>query len=501
MKKVDTSSKELLTGASIVMGGLFVSKLIGYIYTILIAKIGSETFGLYSLGISIISFLVIISLFGFKSGIVRYISYYNTKKNDQKVKGIIKSTLKISIPISIFFSFLLFFFSSFIANNIFHNSDLSFLLKLFAFTIPLLVITEIFFSVFTAFKKIKYKVITNDFIEKISKLFLAFLLIYLGFKLESAIYSFVFSTVISFIFVIYFMNKSFPLFNNKLKSLEIKKELIYYSFPLLFSGVLSSVVKWIDTIMIGIFLNASEVGIYNVALSTSSLMILVPTAIMALFLPLITEKYSKNDDKQIKKIYDRTVRWIFMFNISLFIFIAIFSREILNTMFGQEYVIGSTSLLILIFGYFIFSFIHIHTGYLILIKKTRLILLVNFIMALTNVILNLYLIPKYGIVGGAIATSVSLIIAYLLSFFFSYKFSRINPYNVKISKILLFSFIIFIVISIFIKIKKFLSPITLTKIIFLGIIFLLVYGIILYFMLNKEDKLLFKELVLKKFKN
>ena len=81
MKKVKESSKQLIKGASIVMIGLFLGKLISYIYTILIARIGSETFGLYSLGISIISFLIVISLFGFNSGIVRYISYYRTRED------------------------------------------------------------------------------------------------------------------------------------------------------------------------------------------------------------------------------------------------------------------------------------------------------------------------------------------------------------------------------------------------------------------------------------
>src|SRR3989344_5695880 len=103
MEEVRDSSKQLIKGTLIVAIGLFLGKLTSYIYTILIARIGSETLGLYSLGISIISFLGIISLFGLKSGIVRYISYYKAKKNESRIKGIIQSSLKISIPISILF--------------------------------------------------------------------------------------------------------------------------------------------------------------------------------------------------------------------------------------------------------------------------------------------------------------------------------------------------------------------------------------------------------------
>lgn len=487
MKGVKDSSKQLIRGATIVMIGLFIGKLISYIYTILIARIGSEVFGLYSLGISIISFLIIISLFGLKSGIVRYISYYRVRKDEPRIKGVIKSSLKISVPLSIIFSLTLLIFSEFISNNIFHNQNLVFVLRVLAFAIPIIVITDILLSVFVAFKRIEYHVLINEVTEKLMRLILAFILIYVGFKLEAAIFSYMFSISISFILTIYLLQKVFPLFKNKLKAVGMRKELAIYSFPLLFSGVLISVVKWIDTIMIGFFRNASEVGIYNVALSTSYLMVLIPTAVMSLFLPLITEKYAVKNYNEIKEISKKAVRWIFIFNFSLFVLILAFSKEILELLFGQEYVFGYGSLLILMFGYLIFSLAHIHSQYLVMIKKTRLILFINIVMASLNILLNLYLIPLYGIMGGAIATSTSLIISYVLSFWFSYRYNKINPYDWRFLKPLIASLVaIFIILFI----KGSIYKITIVKMIMLGVIFLIIYILILFIIrgFDKEDR-------------
>jgi len=485
MKKVKESSKQLIKGASIVMIGLFLGKLISYIYTILIARIGSEVFGLYSLGISITSFLIVISLFGLNSGIVRYISYYRTKGDEPRIRGIIRSSLKIAIPLSIFFFFILFIFSSFISNKIFHNSDLTFVLKILAITIPIIVITEIFLSIFTAFKKIEYKVCIVEVFEKLIRIITAFILIYIGFTLKAAIFSYVISIIISLILSAYFLQKVFHFFKNNIKTIEIKKELLFYSFPLLFSGVLISIVKWIDTIMIGFFRSVSEVGVYNVALSTSYLMVIIPTAIMSLFLPIITENYSKKKYKEIKDISKNVIRWIFTLNIIAFTFILTFSKEILRLMFGQEYTLGNSSLIILSIGYLIFSFAHVHSNYLIMIKKTKLILLINLAMVLLNISLNLYLIPSYGIIGGAIATSLSLIISYVLSFYFSYRFSKINPYDLKLAKPLLASLIPFFAILF----TKGLFSINMVTIIISGIIFLIFYILILFIIkgIDKED--------------
>lgn len=497
MKEVKDSSKQLIKGTIIVMIGLVLGKLIGYIYTILVARIGSEIFGLYSLGVSIISFLIILSLFGLKSGIVRYVSYYKAKKDDSRIKGIILSSLKISVFLSIVFSIIILVFSEFISNHIFHNPSLNIVLKILAVSIPFIVGMEIFSGIFTAFKKIEYSVFITEIFEKLVKLVLLFILIYVGFKLEAVILSYLISIIISFTLSLYFLQKVYPLFRNKIKSIEIKKELIIYSFPLLFSGFLASIVRFIDIIMIGFFRSASEVGIYNVALSTSYLMVIIPTSIMSLFLPIITEKYGKKSYKDIKEISKKVARWILTLNLIIFVFIIAFSQEILKLVFGQEYILGNSSLIILSVGYLIFSFVHIHSSYLLMIKKTKITLLINIIMALLNVILNLYLIPKYGIIGGAVATSISLTVSYLLFFYFSYKDNKINPYEWNFLKPLTISILIFLVILA----TKNLYQITIMNMAIIGIISSIVYLLFLFYAkwFGKEDIGIIK-LVIKKIK-
>jgi len=76
--------------------------------------------------------------------------------------------------------------------------------------------------------------------------------------------------------------------------------------------------------MIGFFRTTSEVGVYNVALPTANLLVIVPTSLMALFMPIITEFYSKGKIKDIVTLSRINSKWIFFLNFPIFLLIFLF---------------------------------------------------------------------------------------------------------------------------------------------------------------------------------
>jgi O-antigen/teichoic acid export membrane protein len=189
--------------------------------------------------------------------------------------------------------------------------------------------------------------------------------------------------------------------------------------------------------MLGFLKTASDVGIYNAAHPTAALMFILPTAFISLFLPIITELYSKNKMNEVKEVYKRVSKWIFFVNLPIFLFMATFSRQIINIAFGQDYVSGAAALTILAFGYLIYSFSYTSSNILSMAKKTRIILFVTIFFAGLNVLFNYLLIPVYGINGAAIATSSSFIFASLLYFIFNFNIIRNLPFQKQYFKAML----------------------------------------------------------------
>jgi len=492
------SLKTIVKGAGIAFIGLILGKIIGYLYTILVARLGTEQFGLLNLGLAVVSLLSIISVLGLDLGILRYIPFYSARNDRARVKGALISSLSITLPLSLFFAILVFIFSNQISTIFFHNILLAPLLKIFSFTIPLSALGSILLTSFRAFKRVEYETGFKEIGEKSIRLILTLIFIFIGLSLAWITFAYVASAMAVLIASIYILNKKvFNLFD-KTKPIFYTKELINYSLPLLFSSILIYIITWTDTFMLGYFKTASDVGIYNAAHPTAFLMFILPTALISLFLPVITELYSRKKRKEVKSIYRIVSKWIFFVNLPIFLIMAVFSNQIINIIFGKEYLPGAVALSMLSFGYLIYSFSYTSSNILSMAKKTKIIFIITIFFALFNVFLNYILIPEYGVNGASAATSISFILASALYIFFNYKLIKSLPFQKQYLKSVISAitsiFIIYII-----------SKLAFESISFYSLALMLLFFIALYLLFlfllksfEREDKEIIK-IIIKKF--
>ena len=249
-------------------------------------------------------------------------------------------------------------------------------------------------------------------------------------------------------------------------------------------GVINTILFWIDSFSIGFFRNTSEVGLYNVAVPLAALLGFFPELFIQLFFPLITKEYSKKNIPLIKELSKQLGKWIFMLNLPLFIILFLFPGAIINILFGKEYILAENSLRILSLGTFVAtSTIYISDNLLAMKGKSKLILANILIAAIINILLDIFLVPKYGINGAAIATAIVHILLGFAILFEAKYYSSIVPVRRKMFKILFISLIPTILLIFLRKI----IPINLISIVLLGILFLFLY-ILLIFITNCLDK-------------
>ena len=139
--------------------------------------------------------------------------------------------------------------------------------------------------------------------------------------------------------------------------------------------------------------------------------------------------------EQFKLTYVSTTKWILLFNLPLFFLIAVFSKDILRILFGQAYVAGYSSLIILAVGFLFAHSVTTSKEVLIVYKKTKLVSKIILAAAITNVVLNFFLINIFGIIGAAIATSASFFVLGALMLNKSKKISNIFPFKLNNLKI------------------------------------------------------------------
>lgn len=187
----------------------------------------------------------------------------------------------------------------------------------------------------------------------------------------------------------------------------------------LFSMILSQVIfNNTDITMLGIMKNDYEVGIYSTALKISNIVASLVQSLMVVVLPRLSYFFAKKDYVEINKLLKKLLIFNIGIGLPCVIGIEMLAPDIILLVGGSEYMTATPVLRILILS-FMFSLVggsFLGNAVLIPSGREKYYMLVCWITAVCNVILNYLLIPCFGANGAAIATAFNgLIILLLLS--------------------------------------------------------------------------------------
>ncbi|TRX13389.1 flippase [Flavobacterium gawalongense] len=193
--------------------------------------------------------------------------------------------------------------------------------------------------------------------------------------------------------------------------------LLKQAWPLILSGIVIMMYMRLDQIMIGEIIGERAVGLYSVSTRFTELWYFIPSVFATSFFPKLVEKFNTNT----KNYYDvclKLLKLLFLVSFSIGVFFTFSSDFIINFLYGREYKMSVFALQISIWtGVFVFW--GVAAGNMLVIEHLNKHNLIKSVQGLLlNVILNLVLIPKYGINGAAVATLISQFYASYLYYVF-----------------------------------------------------------------------------------
>ncbi|MFH1802087.1 MAG: flippase [archaeon] len=511
---LDRSLKLLVKTSFVVFIGVVLSKVLGYLYRVIIARYyGPEVYGLFTLATVIVSFFVTIAGLGLSEGFLRYVPIYRSKRRFAEIKTLITKVLKIYILTGILCSILLWAFSESISLNIFHDSGLIWPLKIFSSMILIALVNNVFLTNLKAFEEISAYSFIFNILQNVTRLLAIVLLIFMGFRSgpNPAVWSFVISMVAMLIASYWFFRiKVRPLLSDNHKKLKSKEffEFFSYSWPIVFYSLIFIIFYWIDTFSLGYHKSSMEVGLYNAAVPIAMLLGMVPEMIMQLFFPMISRYYGQNNPELIEQLSKQVVKWVFVVLLPIFILIFCFPGAALNLLFGSQYLVAENALKILLIGSFISSLFIVSNSLISMIGKSKIILYNILGASICNFVLNFILVPREnilglnnsnGMVGAALATLVSIILLNTLFLIQTRKYLKFIPARRNMA----FIGILSIIPTLLLFYVKSIVPINIISITILVGLFLLFYlGLILIFRLfDENDWMIIKAILRKIFSN
>ena len=411
---------EILNKGSSAFVFKIIGSLLGYLFLLLATRnSGAEAWGVFALCLALLNITSILSRMGIDVAVLRFIASFKSEK--AKAKSIYIKGFKFVFPLSICFTLFLFFFSEFIASTIFSKSQLTFYIRVIAFAILPFTIIYLNAQSFRGLKKISH----FAFFQHVSKfLFAIIFFLVISFFTDISVQRNIFYAFVAALYCVMIIStillKKELVVKKEEKSPISNKKLIKTAFPMMLSTSILLIMSWADSVIIGIFKAESEIGIYNVAIKLAMISGLVLGAVNSIVAPKLSEAYNNGRKKEFALIVRQSTRVIFFSSFPILIFLIVFP-EFLLSFFGSEFLIGKTTLYILLVGQIINAFSGSVGVIMQMTGRERLFQNILIVALIINIGMNFLLIPTYGIIGAAIASSASIVFWNLTSVAYIYK--------------------------------------------------------------------------------
>jgi O-antigen/teichoic acid export membrane protein len=240
-----------------------------------------------------------------------------------------------------------------------------------------------------------------------------------------------------------------------------------------------------STLVLGFLGLVTDVGVYTAASRFSMIGAMFYQSVGNISTPIIADLHSQHETLKMEAYYQTTTRWMVLFNLPIFLTSVIFAEPLLS-IFGDDFTAGAASMIILAFGTLAYTGTGVGANILDMTDHPKVNTINSAIMVFVTIGLNVLFIPSLGIVGAAVASSISTILANVVCLIEVWAFIGIQPYNRSFFKPLLAGLIAALAAYL---LKRSLDLSLLLQLLLEGGMLWAVYALILYSLkLEPEDK-------------
>jgi O-antigen/teichoic acid export membrane protein len=432
-KKLFKQSSQYFVGQIVVMAAGFIS------FPVLTRIFSVENYGVLGIATTTIMLATAIAKVGSTNSTVRFFPEY---LNNGKLPVYYSTMLYGYFGIAIIVALLLFTVSSCI--DLYGDKNI-----ILTATISLLVILMSLYSVtqgmLRAEQKIKAYIVTNVIFRYGTILLgvLGLLLIYRTVEVYLAIQVFVLIAIITIIVVN--INKKYQVRTANF-SVELFKSSIFYGYYLSMSEIAHLVLTYADRYLIQYILGAAALGVYTAGYNLSTyvvevLMYPVNNAIDPIYLNI----HATKGEEDTRQFLSKAFKYYFIFMVfAVLSFIAV-GKELIITLASSKYETAYEIMPYVVIANALYSFQVIINAGLIINKKTNILMKLKIVSCVINIVLNIVLIPKNGIVGAAQATLVSYTVYLLLVRYYSFRELRFDINIYVIIKYFAIAVVLFVI--------------------------------------------------------
>ena len=207
-----------------------------------------------------------------------------------------------------------------------------------------------------------------------------------------------------------------------------KREVFLYSFFVILSGSVASVLMDIDKFMLNQYLPIGEIAVYNVAIFTATVIAIPYRSMYQIVSPLTAQFMNQSKPKELSDLYKRSTVNTYFVSMVICVLIIVNAQQCYALLPDKDYSTGLTVLVIISVVKLSDALVGFNNAVLLNSPYYRTVLFLGVFLVIGTVLMNMWLIPLYGINGAGLATLIAFSSYNLLKSVFVYRKYNLQPF-------------------------------------------------------------------------
>lgn len=436
MPQADTTT--LARGASVAMAGRLFGRGLGYVVHVLLARwLGPLAYGLFAMGWRLSQMGGLIATLGLDQGLIRFGSA-QTARHRRLPGRLLLKTLCLAAVGGALATVILIVATPWLARSVFGNTRLVPVLWVLALGTAVTPVLRVAAAGTRLSQRMGASVWAEDLVPPLAQLLLFGVFTVAGLGLSGATWATTLSFVVAAIVALLMLTRKLVRQRSPSEP-EVPltgpsaKELLAFSLPTALASLLAVLIMSVDLLMVGALIDAYSAGLYQTATQIALLFFLILTSINAILAPMIPPLAESNERRRLEELYRVSTKWGLYLALPLFLFVLVDIEGFLR-LYGDDYVAAATAARLLALG----QMVNLATGavglLLILHGWQRAWLRLTLGSLVVNVVSNALLIPRLGVAGAAIGTTLAVSTLFLSGLYLVRRHLRLWPYDRRFAK-------------------------------------------------------------------